>query len=504
MNKFRILLIIACIALLNTSCEDDKEKVVLKSGDGTPSSIVTPNNDAAFELLIAEADSNFERFTWTAADYGAVLPRSYTLEMDVLDGSFSASEELVITSDLNFEMTNGALNLIMFDMGLESNASNEINFRIKSTVANDAVDTLLSESNSVFITMYEYGKPNFIAPEDGGSYVLEKDTVDVEFANFTWVAAEYGTSYDITYILEMDEVGDDFADPVELEKTEELSYAMTVAEMNGLLLELEYVPGESVDFEFRVTSRISSKSGVVYSDLIKLNITPYSDDVVGGDPNIIYLLGSATSAGEENGDNVLPAYYLESSGDDSTFAVCDELIPGGSLFFIKVIGEWIPQWGSDGSGTWEAGGLVKKSADSDPDALTIPVPDVQGDYLIKTNVVSMTYTMEAIGTTLHIVGDGTEAGWTPENAIPMNRIAAGKFSLVANLNATGGIKLLVNQGAWAPQYGRDENGTWSEGNLMFRPTEDVTDPEFIPAPEEAGSYLIEVDLARNSYKVTPQ
>jgi len=107
---------------------------------------------------------------------------------------------------------------------------------------------------------------------------------------------------------------------------------------------------------------------------------------------------------------------------------------------------------------------------------------------------------------MHIIGDATEAGWTNTLAIPMEKVAPGKFQLVANLNATAteGFKFLVNQGAWAPMYGTVEGAFFENGVLVYRETESDPDPKSIPPPTSTGSYLIEMDIVQMVYKVTAQ
>ncbi|PKP11718.1 MAG: hypothetical protein CVU09_02460 [Bacteroidetes bacterium HGW-Bacteroidetes-4] len=343
--------------------------------------------------------------------------------------------------------------------------------------------------------------------------VLTRAAAAETVLSFIWDSIVYPLDQipEATYMLIMDTVGSNFSDPIELAIGDLLSTKVTGATLNQKIIKEGFRHSVAIAWEFSVVAYIvNAPQDRVYSNKISMNITAFSDEVV---VEPIYLLGGGTSAGwNNNADRVILAVYLPESGTDSTFAVVDLLTPAGTdgsdgfLKFVRFVGLWAPQWGTDATGTSESGPLVLRPTESEPDPAAIPVPDVQDDYLIKVDIVNLTYTISETVQTLHIIGDATDAVWDAANAIPMEKLAPGKFQLVANLNATAseGFKFLELQGQWAPMYGQDGNGTWDAGKLQYRPTESVADPKAIPAPPETGSYLIEVDIARGTYKVTAQ
>lgn len=337
--------------------------------------------------------------------------------------------------------------------------------------------------------------------------VLLKANATEPAFSFSWDSTQYPLSniQDEVYSLQMDSIGNNFASPVELVNGDIKSYEITVAELNDKLLKMGYASEVPLPFEFRVYSYIvGSSQDMVYSNVISKNITAYSNVVV---VEPIYILGSGTTIGWSNTD-ALPVVYLPESGSDSTFAIVETLTPGADQYikFIRFLGAWAPQWGTDADGTAETGNLVYRPDESVADPAAIPVPDVLDDYLIKADIVNLTYTITETVQTLHIIGDATDAAWDAANAIPMEKLAPGKFQLVANLSASAseGFKFLELQGVWAPMYGQNGEGTWDEGKLQYRPSESVSDPSSIPPPPETGSYLIEVDIAKGTYKVTAQ
>lgn len=105
---------------------------------------------------------------------------------------------------------------------------------------------------------------------------------------------------------------------------------------------------------------------------------------------------------------------------------------------------------------------------------------------------------------IYMLGNATRVGWNNGTAIEMFHIKDGKFGLVEHLTAAGGqfVKFISVRGAWAPQWGTNAAGTWSEGALSYRPTEAVPDPPAIPGPTEAGEYRIVADTLALSYTIT--
>jgi hypothetical protein len=297
-----------------------------------------------------------------------------------------------------------------------------------------------------------------------------------------------------------------------LVSTAELSTVFKMSEMNNKLIALGLNPNEEDTVQFKLTSSISddSKDDDLFSDLLTLYLKPFETATDPTGP-FIYMLGGATSAGWTNdADHVITAIYLPASEGDSTFAAVDHLLPNGTggsdgfIKFVRFVGAWAPQWGSDGAGTWESGILVYRPDDAAADPTPIPAPDLEDDYRVVVDIVNLTYTIAETVESLHVIGDASEAGWDNTKAVPMTKDAPGRYSVVTTLSAdaTEGFKFLEFQGKWAPMYGQDGNGAFESGNLQYRPTEDVTDPKSIPPPETTGSYLIEVDITAGTYKVT--
>ncbi|MDY0101307.1 MAG: SusE domain-containing protein [Lentimicrobium sp.] len=352
--------------------------------------------------------------------------------------------------------------------------------------------------------------PIIATPTSNSSFVLLESQKDEVMTNFTWAEAKYevnaGRNWNLlnatmiaspTYTLQMDTESDNFSSPVTLASTTETSFSITVGKMNDKLLSMGMPADEAQNLVFRVMADVTANSTYenAYSETIKLTVTPFNAEIIYPP---IYLLGDATDAGWDNA-NALPMHGFS----ETEFAIVANLAGEGTgLKFIKTLGAWAPQWGTDATGTSEAGPLVLRPTEDDPDPTPIPAPAEVGQYRIYVNTSTLTYTITKASETLYLLGDGTTAGWDNANAIPLTKTAPGMFEITTTL--AGGatfFKFIETLGQWAPQYGTDADGTNSGGNLVLRPTESEPDPPAISVPEAAGSYKITVDLAKMTYTV---
>lgn len=349
--------------------------------------------------------------------------------------------------------------------------------------------------------------PTLTEPSADIDLILLEDMED-SLLMFKWSPAAYNlTDLETTvYSLQIDLADSSFANAKELASTTETSYEMTVGALNTALITLGLTPDTADVLEIRVISRVNTASdySMLSSAVTKVNVTPFTAAGAAAPP--LYLIGDGSTIGWDNTNTSLQFAF---DADAEVYKIVATL--GGAGKFIKafeVQGQWAPQWGTDATGTNEGGPLVYRPTEDVPDPAAIPTPELEGDYLITFDLVNLVYTIELadIAQTLHIIGDATEAGWDNAAAIPMDKLAPGKFELVANLSAdaTEGFKFLVNQGAWAPMYGTLAGSAFDSGVLVYRETEADPDPSTIPPPAVSGAYLIEIDLVAMTYAVTAQ
>jgi len=274
--------------------------------------------------------------------------------------------------------------------------------------------------------------PVLTSPAGGTSYVLTAAKASEVFANFSWSAADYGFDAAITYTIQMDLAGKNFAEPVTVGSTSGLSLSgITNEKINTFLFVTKALPGEeAVDVEFRVAANVNSDVPTIYSPTIKLNVTPYTIVVVypklqvpgsyqGWDPtNDNTVIFSAKSDERYEG-------YVNFGSDNTEFK------------FTKGKA-WDVNWGDTG-----ADGSLNPSGDN------IKAP-VAGVY--KLNVDLNTLTFSSTRTDWGLIGSATPDGWNSDQNMTYDAVA-NKWSITVNLVA-GDFKFRANDD-WAINFGDD-------------------------------------------------
>ncbi|MCB2218871.1 MAG: SusF/SusE family outer membrane protein [Bacteroidetes bacterium] len=346
------------------------------------------------------------------------------------------------------------------------------------------------------LDMSQANPPAITNPANGASFVFTEDMAEEMFM-VSWEPVVYNldnlalTNYSI-----MAYPADSAASTAkEWQSTTESSVSVTIGSMNNFLLGLGVASGNPADVKFYIRSYINSGTDEtdLMSDMITLNFTTYQTVVV---QKNIYLLGEATPVGW---DNTLALPMANIGG--GKFARVETLDPGvGSFFkFISVLGFWAPQWGTDETGTGEAGPLVYRPDEATPDPAAIPVPEEAGAYYIMADTVNLTYETFKTSGELFLVGNATTAGWDNTLGLPFTEVEPHIFEITTDL-IEGGMKFLEVLGAWAPQWGTDDTATGESGPLIYRPSESVPDPAEVPSPG-SGTFTITVDLTTLTYTI---
>ncbi|WP_372649780.1 SusE domain-containing protein [Draconibacterium sp.] len=361
-----------------------------------------------------------------------------------------------------------------------------------------ALLVFVSCEDETFDPVINYGNsPVLTASEtSGGTYLLTEEEADDVLFSFDWTEADFGFQAAISYLLKIDDAGNDFANSSIIVSSAELGYDITVGELNSLLTSMEYPTGVETPLEIRVEASVSDYANALPSETFSFNVITYSIKLPP-----IYLLGDATDAGWDN-NTTLEAPYMSSG----KYGIAAHLVPDAWLKFIKTQGQWAPMWGSDGTGDAYSGVLAYRPTEDDADPASIPSPSVEGDYRIDVDITNLTYSVYPIPDVIYLVGGATTVGWDPANGIAFTKDGIGKYSVVTDLSVgNGGMKIMAtNSGAWAPQWGSDGNGNSLLGKLAYRSGDADPDPAEIPEPASAGTYKIEIDFSEYTYKITAQ
>ncbi len=211
---------------------------------------------------------------------------------------------------------------------------------------------------------------------------------------FTWTNPNYRfntgiSSQDVVYLLQVDTTGSNFTNPdmqqVSISKSLEQSF--TVKELNAVLTRLNLLENMPHQVEFRIKSTLGGNSVPLYSNVIKMTITPYLDVAVPIPPTgELYATGSAMPSDWTNNP---PLAQKLTKVSNTEYYWQGPLVPGKQYKFLSNLNQWQPQYGGSSATGGDLG--YNMGGGSDPDA--IPTPTDPGTYKVTLNFKTGKYTV---------------------------------------------------------------------------------------------------------------
>ena len=216
-----------------------------------------------------------------------------------------------------------------------------------------------------------------------------KNTITI---NFSWTNPNYQfntgvSSQDVTYFLQVDTTGANFTSPLlqQVSISKDLSVSFTVKELNTILTKLNLNEDMPHNMEFRIKSTLINGSVPLYSNVVKITITPYLDVALPLPPEgHLYITGSGTPSGWTN-DPPIPVQKCTKVSKTEYYIVMD-FSPGLQYKFLDSLTKWQPQYGKllNSNGDGLSGDLgYNFGGGTDPDA--IPTPSASGTYKVTLN-----------------------------------------------------------------------------------------------------------------------
>lgn len=204
--------------------------------------------------------------------------------------------------------------------------------------------------------IYLGGNNPVLAAASTSPQVLTLPNKDNLSVSLSWTNPNYQfstgiSSQDVTYTIQVDTTGSNFTNPKIGQKSisKDLSYTFTVKELNTILLGMGLLENMAHNMEFRVKSTLANGSGALYSNVIRIVITPYLD-VVYPVPTDLFITGSATPANWQCGCGEPPLLSQKfTKVSSSQFQLTITLSANNSYLFIPVYGSWNAKYGGTGA-----------------------------------------------------------------------------------------------------------------------------------------------------------
>lgn len=337
--------------------------------------------------------------------------------------------------------------------------------------------------------------------------------------SFNWSDPAYSFStgsntLNVTHTLEIDSVGRNFSKPQVFSSNNVLQASLdknfvrsfTGEEFNNLLLKLGLKAGTTYNIEARVSSQLYVGSTKLTSNVITMAVTPYTTEPqpLYPVPANLFIVGGATPGGW---NNPVPAPAQQFTKiDKNTFGIIISLKAGEKYLLLPENGSWSSKYAVADNSKPEASTGTSFVVNSGQD---IPAPATDGLYKIIVDFVTGKYTVTAVDPTtipagLYIVGSATPGGWNnpvPTPSQQFTKTSAYTYELVLPLKKGEFYLLLPVNGSWDSKFAIQDktNAAFKLGGALK-----VNSGEDIPAPDEDGTYKIEVNFLTMSYKVTKQ
>ena len=324
---------------------------------------------------------------------------------------------------------------------------------------------------------------------------LDQLLSDREAFRFEWTAGtNHGTNSAISYTLEMDVKGNNFAGGFkkEIGTTDSRLLAFTHKGMNDLVAELwESSLVDVIEFEARVTAVVLGHQELAQvSPVITFQLTTYKERYLN-----LWMIGGATPGGWR----LEEATALTSIEDEPNGFVWEGPLVTGELKFLLQRTSFTPSFNKDENAENK---LIYRESDSEPDVKF--VISKASNYKIKLNLSTLDIEITDIGgafvyASLWMIGDATPGGWSLDNATKLTKITnePNGFSWEGELKK-GDLKFVTQQGDFYPSFGRDGN---NPDKLIFRENEnDGADNKF--AIKRTANYRIKLNLSTLDIVIT--
>jgi starch-binding outer membrane protein SusE/F len=251
--------------------------------------------------------------------------------------------------------------------------------------------------------VFQGGTNPVLTSSTAGPLVLNNANKDAVAMVLNWTNPDYKfntgiSSQDVAYVLQVDTAGKDFTSSNLQEKAiaKDLSITLTVKDLNTFLSKMELKANVQYNVEIRIKATLVGGTVPLYSNVIKIKITPYLDYSVqppGTPPG--FLDGNLWVVGDcfpgPDWSNPLPAPYNVTLKFTRIDVLHYELIADfdktGGYKLIQIPGDWGSQYHAMLANLPLAGDFEKK--DSDPQFAS---PGV-GKYKIAVNFQTGKYTL---------------------------------------------------------------------------------------------------------------
>jgi hypothetical protein len=371
--------------------------------------------------------------TWTNPLYAADTSSfKYVISVDSTGRNFSKEVTRTVIGKREFSLLGKELNALLLNYGFALGTGYDLDIKVASSYGNN---NERYESNVVKVRVTPYNDPGVLTTQNTSVTTSLPNAAQPSNA-FTWSKPFNGYSGNITYTLQYDSAGKNFASLQEIPVgTNMLTKTLTQGEINETALTEGVAGGTTGKVDYRIKA-VTAQGAVSISNIVSVTIQTYI-------PILRFYLPGGYQGGTGNGNDWDPGSAPELIRDLRPGAL-NKLyyiylyLPAGAQFKFTQGRSWDVNYGGTG-GNLSPGG----------DNLTVATAGV---YRISLDRTTMKYDIRE--GRMGFVGGATGAGWSPPNTFPNFAMGNPERNLFVGVTTftTGGWKLI-------------DNNDWNSGDL---------------------------------------
>jgi starch-binding outer membrane protein SusE/F len=398
--------------------------------NGTPVTLTA--SKTAVVASAADSTTPVVDFSWSSPKYASdTSTYKFIVEMDTTGRNFAKSVSREVTGKLGTSFTGRELNAILLNYGYKLGVPSTMDVRVTSSYGNNNERYV---SNVVKLSVTPFTDPSVLT-STATSVTGTLATGAQNALTFNWSKSFNGYPGTVTYAIQYDSSGKNFASPQEVAVGASLyTKPMTQSEMNTTALNEGVAGGTTGKIEYRVKAT-TAQGAIAYSNVVAVTIQTYV-------PLLRFYMPGSYQTATGNGADWDPATAPEFVRDLRS-NVLNKLyymyiyLPAGTEFKITQGRSWTVNYGGSANNLSSSGGNLSVAT--------------AGYYRVSIDVANMKYDIRPAR--MGFVGAAVGAGWTPGNVFPTYAMSAAGTNLFVGITdfITDGWKLL------------DDN-TWNDGS----------------------------------------
>ncbi len=436
-NIWKLLSVAALVVLAFTACEKEPALPYYDTGvvpgfTATPTTgIVLSTNNATTEVV---------KFGWTDPQFSVDKTQyKYVLEVAPAGSNFANPARFTVMDAEGISLTGTQLNNLLINWGAKYGEATQLETRVVASYANNN-DQKISET--VAISVAPYATPFTLSRSSaaGTEFNPTIETRNDVLESLNWTKPAYAENVQMTYSLQYDSTGKNFANA----KTWEVGHEVYTRDLSGIELNIMardagIAYGAKGSVAIRIKAVIDGTGQVSYSNPVNLVIKPaemtlylwVAGDFQGWSPETGPRLSST------DGVNYDGYVYVPAGGT-------------GEFKFTKA-----PNWGGGDYGTGSGEGTLGNGGN-------IKWPATGKHYRVWVNTVEMKWGVTEI-TTWGVIGSGTPGGW--DSSTPLTYDAATKTWRGTVNFSNGEFKFRANNGWDINIGGNPDQMTYGGDNI---------------------------------------